>query len=109
MHQPQTNHLPKNAGGETGTENERLARWLSALLIPAADIGEEEHAKLFQQLPNFAEQILTYGTLNIPARYGPLLYHLIACDSCRQAYLESYDALRAAYSETVAASHPAPE
>jgi len=86
-----------------------LAQWLQTLLTipsplrpgtvsPLDDVGkgaQSYHLPYFQQLPNFAQALLK-DDAQAAVRYAPLVYHLIGCAACHKAYLEIYDAMRAA-------------
>ncbi len=87
-----------------------LAHWLQALLaVPAQpappertsllETGghplEDYHPVFYQQLPDFAMALLK-DDAQATLRYAPLFYHLIGCTTCHMAYLEIYDAMRAA-------------
>jgi hypothetical protein len=92
--------------------SEPLAQWLLRLMrephIPTSsdpsspgegelhgNLCEEDHLQFFGQLPDFVTALLLQDE-GATLRYAPLLYHLVGCDDCHQAYLEIYDALRAA-------------
>ena len=60
-------------------------------------LREEGHRQFYQQLPDFVTALLLQDE-GATLRYAPLLYHLVGCDNCHQAYLEIYDAMRAALS-----------
>lgn len=53
------------------------------------------HITFYQQLPDFIMALLQ-NDLQAPVRYSPLLFHLAACHECHLAYLDLYDAMRAA-------------
>jgi hypothetical protein len=85
-----------------------LAQWLLRLLAdsdsatpPYTTLENSEelltnyHPRFFQQLPDFIMALLNNDP-NATLHYAPLLYHLVGCPSCHQAYLELYDALSAA-------------
>ena len=85
-----------------------LAQWLQDILtlpssssyseqVPLAENGDGNgyHLAFYQQLPDFVAALLNNDT-QATLRYAPLFYHLIGCASCHRAYLEVYDALRAA-------------
>ena len=89
-----------------------LAQWLYQLLashapeispgqIPVGEgvslLGAQYHAAFYPQLPNFVMALLREGT-GVTTRYAPLFFHLLGCPICHCAYLETYDALRAALS-----------
>lgn len=91
-------------------QNGPLAQWLYALLAGKEQeaaggqipIGEDVsfprgnyHAAFYPQLPNFAMALLR-GDAGVITRYAPLFFHLLSCPVCHRAYLETYDALRAA-------------
>lgn len=108
----------------SGSES-RLAQWLLQLLrepkseagISAAasrhgvrpghrseallelQVESSYHLRFYQQLPDFALAQLR-GEEEATLRYATLLYHLVGCAECHQAYLEIYDALGAALHET---------
>jgi hypothetical protein len=56
---------------------------------------ENYHLHYYQQLPDFIMALLT-NEPQATLTYASLLYHLAGCDTCHAAYLELYDALRAA-------------
>ncbi|HLX59303.1 MAG TPA: hypothetical protein VKR83_19985 [Ktedonobacteraceae bacterium] len=77
-----------------------LAQWLQTILtIPSpasqSDTTSQYHLPYYQQLPDFAMALLSNDS-QAALRYAPLVYHLIGCAACHNAYLEIYDALRAA-------------
>ncbi|MGH2498235.1 MAG: hypothetical protein ACRDIV_26365 [Ktedonobacteraceae bacterium] len=87
-----------------------LARWIQTILtMPSAplrsdstssldDVGKAAssyHLPYFQQLPDFAQALLKNDD-QATVYYAPLIYHLIGCAACHQAYLEIYDAMSAA-------------
>jgi hypothetical protein len=95
-------------------ENERqLAVWLLGVLAPETDeqymdedhldksqqlsltLTSDYHPRFYQQLPDFGMALLHNDPFAI-VHYAPLLYHLSGCSACCGAYLEIYDALRAA-------------
>lgn len=53
------------------------------------------HLTFYQQLPDFIMALLQ-NDLQAPVRYSALLFHLAACQECHLAYLDLYDAMRAA-------------
>lgn len=95
--------------------SEPLAQWLLRLMreprtasspaprssgeggMLANPLREEGHRQFYQQLPDFVTALLLQDE-GATLRYAPLLYHLVGCDNCHQAYLEIYDAMRAALS-----------
>jgi hypothetical protein len=92
-----------------------VAQWLHQLLVetphPAPveqlPIGEdvslastEYHPAFYPQIPNFALALLKHDS-EAPIHYAPLLFHLLSCPTCHRAYLEIYDALRAAVLDEV--------
>ncbi len=87
-----------------------LAQWVQQVLAitpqrPKADLasitdnggqfGDDYHIEFYQQLPDFALALLNNDT-QATIRYAPLLFHLTGCPTCHVAYLEIYDAMRAA-------------
>jgi hypothetical protein len=87
-----------------------LARWLQTILAmpsvqvrpggtsPLDDLAGSAgayHLPYFQQLPDFAQALLKNDSEAILS-YAPLIYHLIGCPVCHNAYLEIYDAMSAA-------------
>lgn len=91
-----------------------LAQWLQTILtIPSPLLQSETtsildngakapgqyHLPYYQQLPDFAMALLNNDS-QAALRYAPLLYHLIGCTACHNAYLEIYDALRDALATT---------
>ncbi len=101
---------PANSGSEP------LAQWILRLMrephtssspapkppgdggMLAIQLNAEGHHQFFQQLPDFVTALLLQQDERAALRYAPLLYHLVGCDRCHQAYLEIYDAMRAALS-----------
>ncbi len=90
----------------------RLAQWLQEVLQPnRVQDGPDEnitddsqlelllrsdyHLTFYQQLPDFSMALLQDESHAV-VRYAPLLFHLAGCRECHTAYLEIYDALRAA-------------
>ena len=87
-----------------------LARWLQTILAmpsvqlrsdatsPLDDVAHAAnvyHLPYFQQLPDFALALLKNDD-QATLYYAPLIYHLIGCAVCHNAYLEIYDAMSAA-------------
>ncbi len=87
-----------------------LARWLQTILAmpsvqlrsdttsPLDDVANTAnayHLPYFQQLPDFALALLKNDD-QATLYYAPLVYHLIGCSVCHNAYLEIYDAMSAA-------------
>jgi hypothetical protein len=85
-----------------------LAKWLKRLMegISAqsdsnASIDDDTeffanyHPHFYQQLPDFIMALLKKEA-DVVVKYAPLLYHLAGCATCRQAYVELYDAMKAA-------------
>lgn len=89
----------------------KLAKWLQqALIIPAAPSQEkigpgatEEvsgelsqasnyHPHFYHQIPDFVMALLADDP-QATIHYAPLLYHLLICPACLEAYREYYDAL----------------
>ena len=96
--------------GNTGSQDAYLplAQWLQDILtIPTLSPHEEQaslhesgvdneyHLAFYQQLPDFVGALLNNDT-QATLRFAPLFYHLIGCAACHTAYLETYDAMRAA-------------
>ena len=86
-----------------------LAQWLQDILTLPSLSPHSEHASLhergvnneyhlvfYQQLPDFVVALLK-NDARATLRYAPLFYHLIGCAACHTAYLEVYDAMRAAF------------
>ncbi|HEY7413609.1 MAG TPA: hypothetical protein VH593_00325 [Ktedonobacteraceae bacterium] len=98
---------------DPGNEHENLARWLTHILgtpdqeeeisSPSSTTmtrlhllpGSTYHIRFYQQLPDFVMALLQNDP-RATVHYGPLLYHLVGCQSCHQGFLELYDALDAA-------------
>ncbi|HEX7734058.1 MAG TPA: hypothetical protein VF458_04325 [Ktedonobacteraceae bacterium] len=91
----------------------RLGQWLYQLLagappatsaepIPVGEdvslLGTDYHAAFYPAIPNFARALLQRDPEAL-THYAPLFFHLIGCPTCHRAYLETYDALRAALSD----------
>ena len=91
-----------------------LAQWLLQVLAPTAPgqesdanelVDKEQHLSLlwtnnyhlpfYRQLPDFIMALLNNDS-QATVYYAPLLYHLVGCSACYTAYLDLYDALRAA-------------
>src|SRR5690348_11903225 len=84
-----------------------LAQWLQTILampsvqlrpdtaLPLDDVASTYHLPYYQQLPDFALALLKNDD-QATLHYAPLVYHLIGCPVCHRAYLEIYDAMRAA-------------
>lgn len=87
-----------------------LARWLQTILAmpsvqlrsdsasPLDDVAKaatDYHLPYYQQLPDFALALLKNDD-QATLYYAPLVYHLIGCAVCHNAYLEIYDAMSAA-------------
>ncbi len=87
-----------------------LAQWLQTILAmpsvqmrtdtisPLDDVASAAsayHLPYFQQLPDFVQALLKNDD-SATLHYAPLIYHLIGCPACHQAYLEIYDAMSAA-------------
>lgn len=87
-----------------------LARWLQQILATTprqsraeltsiiengGQLGDDYHLSFYQQLPDFVTALLTNDP-QATLHYAPLFYHLIGCNVCHKAYLEIYDAMRAA-------------
>jgi hypothetical protein len=100
--------------GSPGSRNRdqytQLARWLQELLAAPPGqarteagsmhegetrIEENYHPQFYSQLPDFVMALLKNDS-QATLRYAPLIYHLIGCNTCHTAYLEIYDAMRAA-------------
>jgi len=58
-------------------------------------LDSDYHLPYYQQLPDFAMALLN-DDRQVAVDYAPLLYHLVGCPDCHRAYLDIYDALRAA-------------
>jgi hypothetical protein len=90
-----------------------LAQWLQAILQPDGNeqtdpdgninensqvellLHSDYHLVFYQQLPDFSMALLQDESRAV-THYAPLLFHLAGCSDCRTAYIEIYDALRAA-------------
>jgi hypothetical protein len=94
-------------------QNTLLAQWLYGLLTSKAQAapleaipvgedvslpGQDYHAAFYPQIPNFAMALLQQSP-TVMTRYAPLFFHLLGCPVCHRAYLETYDALRAALAD----------
>lgn len=92
-----------------------LAQWLYQLLVSHAPGGSGEqipagedvslpgadyHAAFYPQLPDFVMALLKEEA-GVTTRYAPLFFHLLGCPICHRAYLETYDALRAALADEI--------
>ncbi len=105
--------------GSTGQPDPRhayvpLAQWLQEILaIPPQPAPPERtslletgghpladyHPAYYQQIPDFVMALLKDDS-QATLRYAPLFYHLIGCATCHTAYLELYNAMRAALTES---------
>ncbi len=69
------------------------------VLTTALDVDDQfidaGHMTFYHQIPDFAQALYTNPTREDVLRFGPLVFHLIACPTCRAAYLEIYDAMGA--------------
>lgn len=99
------------ATSHSGDETSRLAQWLQQILktIPQAErapTAEQQdelellfdgdyHLRFYQQLPDFIMALLENDG-RATLHYAPLLFHLAGCSECHNAYLDLYDAMRAA-------------
>jgi len=87
-----------------------LAKWLQLILadnphdlaagltaVPDVDdqFTDADHITFYRQIPDFAQALLMNPTREDILRFGPLVFHLIACPTCHAAYLEIYDAMSA--------------
>jgi hypothetical protein len=87
-----------------------LAQWLQLILantpndleagvITVLDTDDQfidtDHMKFYRQIPDFAQALLKNPTREDVIRFGPLVFHLIACPACRTAYREIYEAMSA--------------
>jgi hypothetical protein len=95
--------------GRNQDKNIQLAHWLQELLaatpgeiktasaptVENGRLGEHYHPQFYSQLPAFAMALLKNDS-QATLRYAPLIYHLIGCQTCHTAYLEIYDAMKAA-------------
>ncbi len=108
--------------GETpnpqGATYARLAQWIqqimqspesmtlpsSTSLLPASHTQEVQseqlflhdyHLRFYRQLPDFIMALLNEDPQAV-LHFAPLLYHLAGCPECHYAYLDLYDAMRAA-------------
>jgi hypothetical protein len=98
---------------ETHNAIPRLASWLQQVLQqsdneldPENEKPKDEsqlelllhsnyHVSFYQQLPDFSMALLQDESQAV-VHYAPLLVHLASCHECHTAYLEIYDAMRAA-------------
>lgn len=90
-----------------------LAQWLQQVLavpplqsqMEPTSISDETqnggayHPRFYRQLPDFIMALLNNDPQAI-LHFAPLFFHLIGCSSCHTAYLEFYDAMRAALEES---------
>lgn len=96
----------------------KLAQWLQELLaLPVQSAPpertslletgghsiEDYHPAFYQQLPDFSLALLKQDEQAM-LRYAPLVYHLVGCPACHSAYLDIFDAMRAAHSADVETS-----
>ncbi|HZR44114.1 MAG TPA: hypothetical protein VFB12_28635 [Ktedonobacteraceae bacterium] len=58
-------------------------------------LDDNYHIQFYQQLPDFIMGLLTNDP-QATLRYASLLYHMVGCSECHSAYLDLYDAMRAA-------------
>ncbi len=83
----------------------QLGHWLQQVMAakstPAAgshladDENGEYHPHFYQQLPDFVMALLKREP-QVTLHYAPLLYHMVGCAACHDAYLDLYGAIRAA-------------
>lgn len=110
----------------TDDTSRKLARWLQQIMAqpqreqepPPASPREEPlshlaippgeyHPRFYRQLPDFIMALLRHEPQGV-SRYAPLLYHLVGCPVCHAAYLDLYDALRAALAVDESQLHTVP-
>jgi len=110
----------------TDDTSRKLARWLQQIMAqpqreqepPPASPREEPlshlaippgeyHPRFYRQLPDFIMALLRHEPQAV-SRYAPLLYHLVGCPVCHAAYLDLYDALRAALAVDESQLHTVP-
>lgn len=103
-----------NASNVDGKDGERagLARWLQQVLQspaqeePSSSIEDDDaklelvlennyHLTFYQQLPDFVMALLTNDPL-ASIHHASLLFHMVGCHTCHDAYLDLYSAMRAA-------------
>ncbi|HEY4386527.1 MAG TPA: hypothetical protein VGN34_18885 [Ktedonobacteraceae bacterium] len=104
----------QNEGFSVSSNNPQpLARWLQDVLQASITSPSEEnqhaassldlalliqdgyHVRFYQQIPDFCMALLTNDP-QASLHHASLLYHLIGCQECHQAYLDIYDSLHAA-------------
>jgi len=83
----------------------RLGYWLQQVMAAKSasavdshlpnDENGEYHPHFYQQLPDFVMALLKREP-QVTLHYAPLLYHMVGCAACHDAYLDLYGALRAA-------------
>lgn len=108
-HMDFTEHTPASPSAET---LHNLALWLQQILLYPVDdtiIPAEKgagnsseipfvmqyHPAFFQKLPDFIMALLDNDPHAL-SDYAPVLFHLVGCTVCREAYVELYAAMREA-------------
>jgi hypothetical protein len=103
-----------------------LAQWLQQILAttpqhPNAGLvtitensdqfDDAYHLAFYRQLPDFVHALLNNATQETIIRFAPLVFHLIGCPTCHEAYIEIYDSMRATIGidETPTMTSPLPQ
>ncbi|GCE19372.1 hypothetical protein [Dictyobacter kobayashii] len=81
--------LPETTTSETGELTEENDSHLEL------QFTGDYHISFYQQLPDFIMALLN-NDAQATVHYAPLLFHLAGCHECHHAYLDLYDAMRAA-------------
>lgn len=110
----------------TSNEYLPLAQWLQQILATAPEhsnaglatitgnrdqFDDEYHVAFYRQLPDFVHALLNNASQEVIIRFAPLVFHLIGCPTCHEAYLEIYDSMRATIGldETPTMTSPLPQ
>jgi len=77
----------------------QLGYWLQQVMTAGSQLPGDEngeyHPHFYQQLPDFVMALLKREP-QVTLHYAPLLYHMVGCAACHDAYLDLYGAMRAA-------------
>jgi hypothetical protein len=107
-----SDELQFGGASQMGGDYSKLGQWLQEVLYtPQNEVNESSetehdnqlqlllnanyHPSFYQQLPDFSMALLQQDP-QATVHYAPLLFHLVSCRECHQAYLDLYDALHEA-------------